>query len=201
MAAQDHMTHTQIHTHSFGAKDDATHPHVHTPSSVIHYYQRAKLTAVTTESWKMPCSVVWSECSFLLFSWHKSWPKLHRKAKNWRYGPSQRINCGPGASVTVSFSFAPWQIFYLLLSLVFVGHNLKHLCQLAGQRAAGVLQQTARNKGNSGWSQLLNRKQASEATAAVVSALALEIERFPWEKRRESEKTPASPSSQACCPT
>lgn len=51
---------TRLHTHTFFVpRNDATHPHEHTPSSVIHYYQRAKFTAANTASSKIPCSILW----------------------------------------------------------------------------------------------------------------------------------------------
>lgn len=144
MAAQDHRT---THTHTFLVpRNDTTYPHEHTPSSVIHYYQRAKFTLANTASSKIPCSILWSEYYRVFSADTKAGLNSVR-----RLGIDVMVR-HKGSTVNPM----PPQLFVCTTTKVFclflpsVCHSFKHLCQLAGQGAAGVLQQTADNKVYSG---------------------------------------------------
>lgn len=176
---------THNHTHTFCAKAWRHTPtRTETPSSVIHYYQKANFAAASPASSEIPCSILWSEHYRIFCS---------ADTKD-GFSPDTRLAadvqvCHKGSTVDPALppplTFHLHQnktCFFLWLRFVF--------------SAAGVLQQTAQNQVYSGWSQLQSRHEAFEA-----AALAPEIDRLPWERCREGWKTPASPSSQTRCPT
>ena len=157
MAAHDHTT-----THTLLVpRNDARHPHEHT-----HHH----LWSIITEEPNLLCGTQQTQrvhaasCgrsitpSSVHLTQNLAFPSLLASTEGWRYVRIDIIvrhkesTVNPCASISITNKQQKYFIFSSILSSVC--HSLKHLCQLAGQRAAGVPEQIY-----SGWSQLQSRKR------------------------------------------